>query len=744
MKAPAFPSPSTGVTMRAFPSLAFATLLFVAARPLLAVSPEQLSFTIQDIENGDCGDGEGWTSQATATYRLCTAWHTGQPRPEVMAVLTEAGLKPGDLKTAERSPRELFRRRGSLLALRPGERLLFYLAELKGTSTEKKTNEQGSVITTGDAEFLHKTSHSSWDDRTQEGMPRSSNPDAELVRTAAGAILWFGQGRVPAAGLTDFMGTYTILPGASGWRKVFVFTLNNAELANWPTLHRTNHGYVTNGDGGGIDYQAQLMVTQPPPPAPEVEVSGGSAYATWVPEGSLDDASTPGNSLQLTVKVHEPGDPSKPRRAKLVFRLSKVSDQKGVCGNWPQSGAVGKGLRFRKEDFAGDEHLAYKDEGLVESIDPVEEATLPVQAYDYGAYGLLTVTAKDEAGRDGTVKANGKETPDLAIPLDDNHNHIADTWELRAAGNLGGQETDDEETVPGQDAKGDGITLYNEYRGLVVREGGLRSHRRLSPTRKEMFVLDPQGGFPGALWKDRTGIEVIPLDEDLVNASANSGGSPLVNFSAKDGAAHPFYALRVKVIQGDTDPSPASDGAGHTQPATTTDPSAPLMAYASSSGSIKSADYIKVFPDRAALLVDHYLKWLDLGLKSPDSVPGQEVRDPKNLFTPDEALQALSLLGSPQARSALALKIRNVLFIHEVGHICGGLPDHEGNPPPGYKDAARACFMWNPSLWDRRRMIVLTALGRGDSSFAYAYSNFCRDLPVAGFSCYRLLNIKDW
>lgn len=92
----------------------------------------------------------------------------------------------------------------------------------------------------------------------------------------------------------------------------------------------------------------------------------------------------------------------------------------------------------------------------------------------------------------------------------------------------------------------------------------------------------------------------------------------------------------------------------------------------------------------------------------------------------------------------MARRIQNILFIHEVGHICGGLPDHEGNPPAGHKDAARACFMWNPSLWDRRRMIVFTALGKGDSSFAYAYSNFCRDLPVAGFHCYRALKIKEW
>ncbi len=39
---------------------------------------------------------------------------------------------------------------------------------------------------------------------------------------------------------------------------------------------------------------------------------------------------------------------------------------------------------------------------------------------------------------------------------------------------------------------------------------------------------------------------------------------------------------------------------------------------------------------------------------------------------------------------------------------------------------------------------VFTALGRGDSNFAYSYGTFCRDLPVAGFHCFWFLKIKDW
>ena len=689
-------------------------VLLLAAALARGASPAPV-FQIK-FEWGGSSHLGSYQGTAVAHYAPSTAWtgHIGVNHPKSPA-------KGFD----ESSPAALYRALGNLANLRPDDLLQFYVAGYSGTATVSN----GCTFT--DLQTDAPETYTAWIQRTPEG-----------------AELHFGT--LEAADSNGQCSSYDVSftrefdsAQSSALEDFFTFRLTNKELAGFQTIRKTNVCSLSAGaeDPGEVWGRATLTAELRPDEL-EVQVEPAKGYDTWLPEGNLKDPGKPGQSMKVTLKVRAKEDPSRPGKAFLFLSLPKVSQEKGLCLNWPNPGQDGEGLRFRQEDYPEGSPVLVDSRTQVHTSEAVEDLEVTLGCYDYGAWGTLRILAKDENGRELKVKVRGQESADLEIPLDDNHNHIADVWER-------GKVTTsdrfwDEDEVPGQDRKGDGITLYGEYRGLVVKENGSRTHRRLSPLRKEMFVLDPKEAFPRALWKDRTGIEVVTLEDDLVDASANPDGGPLVDFNASDRTEHPFYALRVQVIAGDTDPSPASDGAGHTQPATTTDPSAPLMAYASSSGSIKSADYIKVFPDRAALLVDHYLKWLDLGLKSPDSVPGQEVRDPKNLFTPDEALQALSLLGSPQARGALALKIRNVLFIHEVGHICGGLPDHEGNPPPGYKDAARACFMWNPSLWDRRRMIVLTALGRGDSSFAYAYSNFCRDLPVAGFHCYRMLNVKDW
>jgi hypothetical protein len=718
-------------------ALSVATLAAQLGRP-----PKEITFTIVDTQNGDYGGGEGWTSNATSTYRLCSSWGFSYPPEDLIPVLTEAGLTVEDLKASGSTPRDMWAKRGSLLALRPGERLQFYLAELSGTSTEKKSNEHGSVSTIGDGVFEHRTSKSKWTDRSQEGTPESANPAAEFIRTAKGGILYFSQGRVPAAGLTDFMGTVTIVQGSSGWRSVFVFTITNEELGKWENINKSNHGVVTNPEGQSIDYLANLSVTQPVS-ATEVEVSvDETVYPSWRPEGNIDAPGKPGNSLTVKIAARAPGDPSKPRRVKLSLTLPYDSEQKGVCINYPANAAKNVGLRFRKEDFADDGPLEFIDEKTVRTRgdERVERAAVTVYAYDFGAWGTLRVSAKDEAGNDAKVMVRGKAVPDLSIPRDDNGNRIADGWEVTG---VPADRSWDGETVAGQDKAGDGLTLFNEYRGVVALDGsGKREHRRLEPRAKEMFVVDLKAKFPLDLWQRVSNTTAIRLDDSLVDASSGLGDAPLVDFNAEDRDAHPVFAVKVMVIDGDTDPSPPTGKDGKPDPATTTDPSFPAMAYAFQDGSIRGTEYVKVFPDRARIFLNHYLQWLDMGLKDPSSVPGTELRDPANKFTVDEAFRAWTRLQDPKEQAKVIQRLVNVFFLHELGHVCGGLPDHLDNEAPN--EEARQCLMFNRSKYGHRRMIVLTALDRGDSDFAFPYHDFCRNVGVAGYHCYGSLNVKDW
>jgi hypothetical protein len=59
------------------------------------------------------------------------------------------------------------------------------------------------------------------------------------------------------------------------------------------------------------------------------------------------------------------------------------------------------------------------------------------------------------------------------IPVDENENHIADYWEDLRDPPSREPFSDDDDTPVGNGTKGDGLSLYEEYRGLMVREGGV-------------------------------------------------------------------------------------------------------------------------------------------------------------------------------------------------------------------------------------------------------------------------------
>ena len=494
-----------------------------------------VTFTITDSQDGDFLDGLGWTSTATSTYRICSTWSAlaGEPPPGVVAVMAQEGLEVSDLRTMlGATPREGFARRGSLLAMLPGERLPFYVAELSGTSDEKKSNAHGSVRTIGDGVFEHKTGSSTYVQRNMEGFAESAVGDAEFIRTEKGGILWFGQGTVPAAGLTDFMGAVTLSADDPGWRSVFVFTFTNEELGRWQTISKTNHGVVRNDDGQSIDYKATLSVSQPVSVA-EVDVTVGKEYRDWRPQGNIASPDKPGNSLAVTAAAHASGDPGKSVPVKMVFTLVNVSEEKGVCTNHPlENGSTDPDLKFRKEDFGGEDNpLEFVDEKTVRSKKRVEQATVTVQVYDFGAYGTLRVTAKDDAGNEQNVRVLGEEKTDLSIPRDDNSNRISDSWEDRfglgsAAADM---DEDDRPAVGDGQYRGDGLSLYEEYRGFKIKS----QWHDTDPRAMDLFIHDETGKADAGvqLFKSATGIEAhLVFRNELVSG----GGDYVVNPNAGD------------------------------------------------------------------------------------------------------------------------------------------------------------------------------------------------------------------
>lgn len=123
----------------------------------------------------------------------------------------------------------------------------------------------------------------------------------------------------------------------------------------------------------------------------------------------------------------------------------------------------------------------------VETREAVTEAVLVVRARDYGAWGRLKAEIELDDGRwePARVAASGEWS--ITIPRDEagGSNQIADVWEEAVAlAEPGKDPKADDETEPGGEHRGDGLTLYEEYRGFSV-DGRWTD---LDPQRKDLFV----------------------------------------------------------------------------------------------------------------------------------------------------------------------------------------------------------------------------------------------------------------
>lgn len=183
------------------------------------------------------------------------------------------------------------------------------------------------------------------------------------------------------------------------------------------------------------------------------------------------------------------GGPTKPNTevgTQIDVYLQDVSQIKGISMNYPKEGDTKPDLFFPREQPDG---IEYIDEGHVQTKSNVAtEATVLVAARDSGAYGVLIGKAL-ALNLESKNKRTNKTT--LSLPMDDNNNHIADQWEKdhKIYGKKLPPGWDEEDNPSGMKKKGDGLALFEEYRGFLVEDGsGNEVFRRLSPEHKKLFI----------------------------------------------------------------------------------------------------------------------------------------------------------------------------------------------------------------------------------------------------------------
>jgi hypothetical protein len=214
-------------------------------------------------------------------------------------------------------------------------------------------------------------------------------------------------------------------------------------------------------------------------------------YQNWLPEPSLTGDQV-GSKLLVNVRLQARGGgaPNDQIEA-LRINLENVSREPGIAGNAPLDPPLIEDwgdLVLRAEDNPGMK-ITSKGGNHAVAVSSANPARVVIGARDGGAYGILRVDALLKSGRyvDGTLQ----ERPllrDIPIPRRTLPSKVGDAFRV-ATSALGDDDSDDETDPPGNPmSKGDGLTLYEEYRGFFQDGKFFRG----DPKKKDFFICNLQ------------------------------------------------------------------------------------------------------------------------------------------------------------------------------------------------------------------------------------------------------------
>lgn len=359
----------------------------------------------------------------------------------------------------------------------------------------------------------------------------------------------------------------------------------------------------------------EAVILPDPPPEAAMFLP---AYEDWLPAGGPDEE-TPGTNFLVRVILRPQGSSEKEpvfyAMAKFTFELSDVSTEPGLCMNYPSKDKLnpdaGPDLRI---DAKGNSLLKILNNGAsAETLTgDLSESSVAISAYDYGAFGKLSVYA-DIPGQ-GRVKAFVIDHPDqdfLTLPKDENMNRIADGWEKNVGtwGEIEDPKWDKSDDPKNQDADGDGISLFEKYRGFIFAN----AHERLQPRRKHVFVYDPNGVVRVNLQSTmgfQTGskLEVRFVKDDTWTGPGPAGSDKrIVNFNTSGyGHAIDQHAEHVRTVNTANPATPADYQAVYRAKHGKDDPEGVEGAFGITYPDLSAKK--KILSPKAWLLIELYLK----------------------------------------------------------------------------------------------------------------------------------------
>ena len=237
--------------------------------------------------------------------------------------------------------------------------------------------------------------------------------------------------------------------------------LPGAMTVRWSFLTRATPGEMTIAPDDPALYEQWVPVPMPEndddaPVAPLARPDEGDAIET--PYG-------PARALFVSARVKPTHSGATAPKGRIHFYLRDVSRNPGVCSGFPPERGTEPDLCFA-DTMPG---------VIVDPADPlhayteqyVSELTVAVIARDTGGWGVVQAVC-DDLGLIGRDERTGRHG--LVVPLDDNQNCAADTWE-HEMGIRDGLADDDDDL--------DGYTLFEEYRGFMRPDGFVRTDPRV-------------------------------------------------------------------------------------------------------------------------------------------------------------------------------------------------------------------------------------------------------------------------
>src|SRR5271166_1071977 len=280
------------------------------------------------------------------------------------------------------------------------------------------------------------------------------------------------------------------------------------------------------------------------------------SYSTWRPTGGLNEIETgldPAlkfNFLEIQAQLIRKSTKQVVDFSpdKWTFSLVDVSQEPGVVMNWPAKTLAGNkpDMSFDKQACATPlgcdpipENALYDTSdprnAVLTSGDPFSFASVQIllSPHDWGGWATLNVIATVGGNAilghlelDPPLVSNPNET-EILLPQRQAGSFIADSWKTAHGVALSTLDTDDSENHPSGDGQpGDGITLYEEYRGFYMgctasdsepQPEGTGGCQRVEgdPAKKDLFVVDTIPTIAGdglQTFKKATGVNLHYLD----------------------------------------------------------------------------------------------------------------------------------------------------------------------------------------------------------------------------------------